>query len=473
MGSLSPDEKFFVSEVFADTREGPTRKPAQAWREPARDIPVWAHCDVLVVGGGPSGTAAAVSAARLGADVVLLERHNHLGGLSTGGLVIWIDRMTDWDGHAVIRGFADEVFARLPQDAVAGPPREHWGSRDPAHAAHWAQRTSAFHGVVTWSPTIDPERLKLLSQELTLESGARLLYHAWAARPILSEAGTVRGAAFESKAGRQAVFAKVVVDATGDGDLFAQAGARCETDIEQADIHHCMNTSWLFGGVDMRRWIDFRTRRPDEYSGFMQRGREQLRYFDKPFVSWRDDIALFMGPRQAGYSALDPEDQTFVEVRSHRLMAAHLEFYREHAPGFESAYLLYSAPQLGVRHSRRLVGVSKVTRAQWPTAMVHADEIGVSPSLSPKFPNISIPYGSLVPESIDGLLACGRHIACDATSHSFLREIPQCWVTGQAAGTAAAIAASRGCEPRAVDIADLQDKLAAQGAFLRRAAVAA
>ena len=113
----------------------------------------------------------------------------------------------------------------------------------------------------------------------------------------------------------------------------------------------------------------------------MQRGRERLRFFDKPFVSWRDDIALFMGPRQAGYSALDVADLTAVEVRSHELMAAHLEFYRREAPGFGAAYLLQSAPQLGVRHSRRLVGVGKVLRAQWPSGEALADEIGVSPSL--------------------------------------------------------------------------------------------
>jgi len=467
------DERFFVSAIFSEPRERAERAPLGAWREPARDIPVWGRCDVLVVGGGPSGTAAAVSAARAGADVVLLERYNHLGGLSTGGLVIWIDRMTDWEGRPVIRGFAEEVFARLPKDAVAGPPEAEWGSRDPLRAAYWGQRTSAFHGVVTWSPTVDPERLKLLSQDMVRESKARLLYHAWAARPIVDEAGAVRGAAFESKAGRQAIFARVTVDATGDGDLFAQAGARCHTDIEETDIHHCMNTSWLFGGVDMPRWIAFKSAGGEAYAGFTQRGRERLRFFDKPFVSWRDDIALFMGPRLAGYSALDPVDQTAVEVRSRELMAAHLDHYRAHAPGFERAYLLQSAPQLGVRHSRRLAGVGLVTRAQWPTAMVHADEIGVSPCLSPKFPNVSIPYGSLVPEALEGLLACGRHLACDASSHSFLREIPQCWVTGQAAGTAAAIAAKRGVEPRAVDVGELQGALSAQGVFLRSAKVAA
>src|SRR5215204_1919962 len=95
-------------------------RPIRTYVEPSREIPVYAETDVLVIGGGPAGCAAAVAAARVGADVLLVERYGHLGGLSTGGLVIWIDRMTDWQGQLVIRGFAEELFDRLPADAVAG-----------------------------------------------------------------------------------------------------------------------------------------------------------------------------------------------------------------------------------------------------------------------------------------------------------------------------------------------------------------
>jgi len=461
------DDRLLVSEIFSEEVPRRRRDPALgSWHEPARDLPVFARCEVLVVGGGPSGTAAAVAAARAGADVILLERYNHLGGLSTGGLVIWIDRMTDWSGRLVIRGFAEEVLGRLPADAVAGPARELWGSRDEGRVAHWAQRTAAFRGVVTWSPTIDPERLKIASQEMVLESGARLVYHAWAAAPVV-EAGAVRGAVFESKEGRQAILARVVVDATGDGDLFARAGAAFESDVEPDDIHHCVNTPWLFGGVDMERWIAFRAGEPERFAQFMDGGRKAIGLFERPFVSWRNDVALFMGPRQAGFSAVDVDDQTLVEIRSRRLMARHLDWYRAHAPGFEGAYLLQGAPQLGVRHSRRLVGVSKVRRAQWPDGVALADEVGVSPSLSPSTPSISVPYGALVPETLDGLLACGRHVACDRNSHGFMREIPQCWLTGQAAGAAAGLAARAGVEPRALDVAALRAELVRQGVWLQ------
>jgi hypothetical protein len=460
------DERILTSDIFERGGRSAQRPDLGTWAEPGRDIKVYHRCEVLVVGGGPSGTAAAAAAAKQGADVALLERYNHLGGLSTGGLVIWIDRMTDWQGVPVIRGFAEELFDRLPADAVAGPPRGDWGSQDTAKAAHWSHRTAAYHGVVTWSPTIDPERLKLLSQEIVLERQVKLIYHSWACVPIV-ENGVVKGVVFESKEGRMAILAEVVVDATGDGDIFARAGAAFENDIEQADVHHCMNTSWLFGGVDMNRWIDFKTGRPQEHAAFMQRGRDECGLFERPFVSWRNDIALFMGPRQSGFSALDVDDLTAVEVRSHRAMAVHLDFFRAHAPGFENAFMMLSAPQIGVRHARRLKGVSSVLRANWPSGLALADEVGVTPSVSPKFPNISIPYGALVPEKLDGLLACGRHISCDKNSHGFMREIPQCWITGQAAGTAAAIAAAARVQPRAVEVAALQAALTRQGVYLR------
>jgi hypothetical protein len=440
--------------------------------EPARDVRVFRDCDVLVVGGGPSGTAAAVAAARAGADVVLLERANHLGGLSTGGLVIWIDRMTDWSGNQVIRGIANDLLGRLPKDAVAGPPRGLWGSADEATAAWWKERSAAHHGIVTWSPTVDPENLKLASQELVLESGVHLVLHAWGAAPLMRD-GKVAGVFFESKEGRQAIHAPVTVDCTGDGDIFHRAGAASVADIDTRDIHHCINTAFLFGGVDMARWIAFKTSRPADFAALMERGRNVCGgLFERPVVSWRNDVALFMGPRLAGYSAVDVEDLTEVEIRSRRLMVQHLAVYRDHAPGFEAAFLMLSAPQIGARHARRLVGVGTVTRQGWSRGVPCPDEIGVSPSLTPQYPVVSVPYGALVPVALDGLLVAGRAISCDATSHSFLREVPQCWLTGQAAGTAAALAVAQHVAPRAVAIDRLQRELARQGALVRTGAEA-
>ncbi len=233
-----------------------------------------------------------------------------------------------------------------------------------------------------------------------------------------------------------------------------------------------MNTAFLLGGVDMERWLAFRRDDPHGFAAFMTRGRERLKFFEKPFVSWRNDVAVFMGPRLAGYSAVDVEDLTSVDVRSRELAVGHLEIYREAAPGFADAFLMLGAPQIGVRHSRRLAGMRKVSRPQWDTGQVFADEIGVSPSLSPKFPNISVPYGALVPAGIDNILGAGRHVACDASSHTFLREIPPCGLTGQAAGIAAALAAGAGLRPRDVAPRAIQRELIRQGAYLSPAVLA-
>ncbi len=468
------EERFLGSDIFESTRHTlPPSRRGGTVREEARDIDIYHRCDVAVIGGGPAGCAAAWAAAKAGADVTLVERYNCLGGLSTGGLVMWIDRMTDWQGNHVIQGFARHFIDRMPPEAVAGPPREDWGSRDPAKFAYWGQRTTAFHGIVQWAPTLDPERMKLNAQEMLLEAGVRIVFHAWAARPLVED-GTAKGVVFESKMGRNALLAKVVVDTTGDGDMFARAGAEFDTDIEEGDVHHSMNTGWVLGGVNMDRWIDWKVHNPDQLRALMERGREELGFFQTPYVSWRPDIALFLGPRQSGLSALDVDDMTEVEFRSHRLMEGHCQFFRRHAPGFEAAYSLQSASQLGVRHTRRLAGIGRIERKDWGNGSAVADEVGISPSISPKFPVVSVPYGSLVPRALDGLLAAGRHISCDANSHGFMREIPQCWLTGHAAGAGAAVAANRGVQPREVSVDEVRAVLRAQGAHLSEdAAVAA
>jgi len=452
-------------------RDGEPARDLGSVREPARETPVYAETDVLVVGGGPAGCAAAVAALRLGAEVTLVERYNHLGGLSTGGLVIWIDRMTDWEGRQVIAGIGQELLDRLPAAAIAGAPRELWGSTDDAHVAHWRERLSAFRDTVTWSPMIDPEWLKVASAELLVGEGVRILLHSWVAGAVV-EGRDVRGVLFESKEGRRALLAKVVVDATGDLDVCAAAGARYESDVEGAgegvsNVQHCLNTAWTWAGVDFPRWVEFKRGEPDAYRELMDEAREALGYAETPFVGWRDDVVLFLGPRLAGYSALRVADLTAVELESRRRMLAHLDFFRRRAPGFERAWLLASASQLGVRHTRRLVGLRRMTVDDWKAGVRHHDEIGVSPSPSQRFANVSVPYGSLVPADLDNVLAGGRHVATDAPTQAFMREIPQCWLTGHAAGAAAALAAADGIAPADVDVGRLQAVLREQGAYLQ------
>lgn len=444
----------------------PTRGGLGVMREAAQDVPVFASVDVLVVGGGPAGTAAAVAAARVGGRVMLVERYNHLGGLSTGGLVIWIDRMSDWDGRLVIRGMAEELLDRLPGDAIKGPDKALWGSRDDAVVSEWAPRASAHHGAVTWAPMIDPEWLKLASLSMISEAGVDVLLHSWATAPILAD-GRLAGAIVESKQGRMAIRAKTVVDASGDGDMFARAGEGTEGDVDRDNIHHCANTASLMTGVDVDAWMAFRTGDGAGFKQFMQAGRKAVKHFVLPMAGWRDDVVVFMGPRFAGFDVLKVDDLTQLELLSRQAIVDLLHFYKANAPGFEKAWLSLTAPQLGARHSRRLVGLHRMTADETRSGQVLADEIGVSPSLGPNLPTVSVPYGALLPRETPNLLVAGRHISSDAQTHTFMREIPQCWLTGHAAGVAAALSADSGADAQDVPVADIQTHLVKQGAYLQ------
>ena len=451
-------------EEFTPGRARSARAVLGTVTEPAREVPVLHEVDVLVVGGGPSGTTAAIAAARLGARVMLVERYNHLGGLSTGGLVIWIDRMTDWNGRLVIQGLGQELLDRLPPDARFGPDPALWGSQEAAAVAQWKPRFSAHHNTVTWAPMIDPEQLKAVSLAMVREAGVELLFHCWASAAIKEE-GRLRGVVFESKRGRFAITARVVVDTTGDGDIFAGAGELSANDVEASSIQQCINTSWLWAGVDCERWLSFR--RSPEYEAFAEAGRQAMGLFEWPIASWRNDIAVFMGPRWAGYDGLSPHDLTEVELRSRDKMVELLAYYRAHAPGFAQAWIMLTGSQIGVRLTRRLLGAGSLVRDDWAAGRVHDTEVGVSPSLAPKWDSVSVPYGSLLPRSTRGLVVAGRHISCDASSQTFMREIPQCWMTGHAAGAAAALAADAGVDPAQVPVARLQQALLSQGAHLR------
>lgn len=429
-------------------------------REPARDTPVVDECEVLVAGGGPAGCAAAAAAAAAGAQVVLVERYGYLGGMSTGGLVLWIDRMSDWEGRPVVAGVGAELLDRLPTEALLGPPQSLWGSREPQQVAYWRVRHAASHGTVTWSPTVDPEWLKLVSFDLLRDRGVRLRLHSWVTGSLVEEA-RVCGVFVESKAGRAAVRARVVVDATGDGDAFASAGAGFDTDVAEGTWHHTMNLGFRWAGVDTELFASLVA---EGRVGELLAGATGFGAGDLPYLFPRPGVVFFMAPKLSGYDCLSVDDLTAVEQESRRLMVEMLRYYRAHVPGFEHAWLLDTAPQLGVRHSRRLRGLKTVRRADWVAGTRHVDEIGQCPSPAPEVPTISIPLGCLVPEVVDGVVAAGRCLSSDPLSHLHLREIPICWVTGQAAGVAAAFAARAGCEVRELAVADVQRELMRQGA---------
>jgi hypothetical protein len=466
--AIPAGERWFTQATF---QAAAPQQATRFVREPPRETPVHDETDVLVVGGGPAGCAAAAAARRAGARVTLLERYNHLGGLSTGGLVIWIDRMTDWNGNQVIAGVGQELLDRLPKEVVAGASPAEWGSTDPARVARWRQRLGAFRGTVTWSPVIDPEWLKYVSAELLDELGVHLILHSWVVAALV-EGRRLQGVVFESKQGRRVALAKVVVDASGDLDVCAQAGAPFQSDLDAdgGTVQHCLNTAFTWTGVDVERWLSFRWGDADGFSAFTKQASAELGFVEMPYVGWRDDVVVFMGPRLAGYSGLSVEDLTHVELESRRRMMAHLAFFKSHAPGFERAFPMVSGSQVGVRHTRRLVGVHPLVAEEWMAGARHPDEIGVSPSPSQAFASVSVPYRALVPNALDNVLVGGRHVATDPQTQAFMREIPQCWMTGQAAGVAAALAAASGAGAQDLDVGEVQQELRRQGVYLHETA---
>ena len=433
-------------------------------QEPARHTPVYGSCDVLVVGAGPAGTAAAVAAAREGADVVLIERYGHLGGLSTGGLVSWIDRMADWNGELVVAGIGKELVDCCGPDATIGPPQYLWGSRDATAAAYWRVRTAGLNGVVQWSPTVDPEVLKLVTHDIVREAKVHVLMHCWVVGAIV-EGNQVEGVLFESKQGRFAVKASAVIDCTGDGDVFAQAGAAFDDDVDSESAHARMTTSFRFGNVEMRRYLDFRMIYPEEYKEAMRKASQEglsLLAHATPYES----VALFLTPKMGGFSALNVEDLTEVEFTCRDVARKGLEFYRRHVPGFERAWILDTASQIGTRHARRLVGVERITIEHWRSSGLYPDSIGLCPGVTEKFPTLQIPYRCMVPRDVEGVLAAGRNLSADTKSHAALREIPECWVMGEAAGVAAVMAVNGRHRLRDVSVPELQRRLLERGAII-------
>lgn len=442
-------------------------------REESREIPVYAVCDVLVVGGGPAGCAAAASAADTGAEVILIERYGCLGGMSTDGLVLWLENMTDWSGKQVITGFADEILGRLPEEARIGPPRDAWGSRDPELVAYWKDRASAFNGIVTSSPTYDLEMMKLAYFDSMKDRKVRLLLHSWVVETVKGDAG-LTGVIFESKSGRKAVRAKKIVDATGDGDIFAMAGESFETDIFENSMHHQLNVGFLWAGVDMGRYFNFRNTEEKRFNEVKKLAVEKFNDIDcfaanvmyMPHVMPRNDVCLFMSPKLNGFNCLDIEDLTTVEMLSREIMMRMLAFFREFVPGFADAWVMLSAPQIGVRHSRRLGGVERMSHEAWTSGKRYQDEIAVSPPPNTKSPNVSVPLACLIPGKLENLIVAGRNLSCDAVTHNFMRLIPQCWQTGQAAGVAAALASSGNLRIRDVSVLEIQRILRSQGVYM-------
>ena len=389
---------------------------------------VFAEVDVLVAGSGPAGFAAALYAARAGASVLLAERYGYLGGMMTGALVVPVLGMGNGSGTgATAGGILTELRDHL--DAFGGI------TNSTADGDYW----------------IDPELFKWQAVEMLAAAGATVLAHAMVCDPIIED-GAVRGAFLETKQGRIAVRAKVTIDATADGDLAFRAG--CGYDNETHDV----TLGCRLGGVDPERMKAFTKENPDKAAEILAAAKA-LNNDRLPGQSWyMKDVDV-----------TDPVALTEAENRFRRDCYAALMYLRENMPGYENARVAKTFPQIGVRQSRRVHGEYAITDADIQASRHFPDGIARLGSYLLGYElygvpglHYDIPYRCLVPKGIDGLLISGRCISGDYLAINTLRLIVPCFATGQAAGTAAALAAQQGVEPRNVDTDVLRDLLREQ-----------
>lgn len=435
--------------------------------EPVGEIDIYREADVVVVGGGPAGIGAAVAAARAGADTVLIERYGHLGGMATGGLVILIPHMSGDTGEQQITGICQEWIDRL--DVLGGaihPDRSELGSSDKAVIEKWRDYFSfVVNDHIRQSVFVDPELLKCVLNDMVEEAGVKLYLHTWGCRAVTVD-DTVRGVIFESKSGRLAVLGKVIIDTTGDGDIMASSGAAYEGGYDSELRSAMLAVVFRLGNVDFKQFCTFRDREPEKWKEITSRIHDLGGFRLMPFPTNRNDV-MWVNNWVPGRSCLDIEDITWTEVNVRKVMRTMKDILQREVPGFEDCFILDTASQLGTRGSRRLTGEYTVTLKDISSGRTYDDTITYFPSLQlAERPLIHIPYRSLVPETINGLLVAGRCYSSDGPANNLTNLIPHCVAMGEAAGTAAAIAVEHSIEVRNVDHWTLQKRLMEQGVAL-------
>lgn len=457
----------------------------QTYHEPSRSVPVIDEVDVLVVGGGPAGVSAAVSAARLGARTMLVEQHGGFGGMWTTGLVITLAGFNSWlrPYSRCVAGVAGEWIARAGE---LGGASDHEG----------------------FALSSDPEVMKLVADQLVTESGARFLLHVLATYPIVEDDRVV-GCLIESVSGRQAVFAKVTVDCTGNGDVVARAGQ----DWEKGEVLQPMTMSFRMANVHPKADVDHLSPRripigPEagdlvepalsEYASVRadvpidipamraRRADGDLPLFGGPWFGGMDKDIVWVNTTRIVGDATDIEDLTRAEVTGRRESRALSEYFRTAIDGFENLRVVQTSPHVGIRETRRLKGLHTLTGDEIRAGGTVEDSVAVGCWPIDVHPTTGfvgshkmfvpgpyeIPYRALLPQTTDGLVVAGRCISVDREALGSVRVGATCAATGHAAGAAAALAAQQGVEPRDLDVAALQDALRSQGAIVRAADVA-
>ena len=445
---------------------------AKTLTEPAREISIYDECDILIVGGGPAGVTAAVAAAKnKGGKIILMERYATLGGMATGGQVLAIPFLSDGP-DLLVSGIMDEWIGRLRKkpDAVFGPEKSEIGATDAEVLQKY--RYYGLFGMkrIRYGVNVDPEMLKIVLNEMVRDYGVTVLAGCWGASAV-TEDGAVKGVIFESKEGRKAVLAKRVIDCTGDGDIFASAGASFE--YAQYSTLRTSNTALVFriGGVDYDTYaasLRQVARNPHAGGGLLSALEAEVGFSMLPFPAHRPDVMWINNwVKKSCMTVEGLTDTAFTVTKS---VGAIIEYLRANFPGMENAYLYDIASQVGTRGSRRLRGTYQLTSDNIARRSDRDDIVAITPTLGgmEEYPRIEFPYGVLVPEKTDGLLAAGRCFSSEEKANEASSWIPHCVALGEAAGTAAALSLQSGVQPRSVDVSKLRKTLRSQGSLSLR-----
>jgi hypothetical protein len=424
--------------------------------------------DVLVIGGGPAGVGAAFSAARLGARALVIEQFNCLGGVATAG------------GHAHM----SSASAHRSQTRIAGGLFEEVTRR----IADEGFGRSDVYG--TW---FEIEGLKLLYERMAGELGVDLLYHTFFCDTLVED-GKAVGGVVQNKSGRHEIRAARIIDCTGDGDAAASAGVPFE--VGRPGDAKCQPVTLMFtiGGVDWDRVTEWeKTHKRSEL--FIEAHRNgDMDPFQTTMVCWwwtptRPDFVGINTTHIIHVDATDPDDLTRATIEGRRQAYQCIDVFRKYVDGMQDCYMVSTPNTVGLRESRRILGDVVLTeddikaRKEWPDSVGYGsffidihniDGPGMSDTswYPPEGFRYQIPYRVLLPRGVENLLVAGRCISVTHLALGSTRVMTQCMLTGEAAGTAAALSIEHGVTPRELDTAVLQDRLRQDGAILDEEGIA-